>query len=436
MRTGTMLAVLCAGAGVACDESTDTEALEVTHDAHFAVVSDNYGGAVVVSLLGADGEVVEHAWLSPRIDNPDLRTPFTDDVVLTGTSTSRRYLTVIERSLGVVTRFDLEDGSVVGQLKTDDSPEDDMAAFHSNPNDALDIADDLAWASRWAKNLDPAAPEAEQGNDLVGFDPGTMMRNGMRVDLDTFDTMVTETQYDDMFNPIGDVESTAWARPSRLVLAGDHLVVGLVRMTDAYSPAEGATAVVDPTTGEITDEVTHTGLKNCGDVYPVAGDDTRVLVGCIGDYNTGLGPETGIVMLAIDADGTASVAESYLVSEHDGAAAAAQYLASLGGALVLAVASGTTDFDTGDVLDPDRAYLVDLATGTQQMLFESAGAFSIGLPAFDPDTGVLLVPDAGSFDDPQVGVRRFHVDGSDVTEGGFVEVAPDDGLAARQALTL
>jgi hypothetical protein len=404
----------------------------VAHDAHFAALSDNYTGSVVISLLGADGSVVDDAWLSPKLKNADLRTPFSNDVVLPTVSPSRRFLTAIERGLGVVSRFDLESGKVVGQMKTDDSPEDDMAAFHSNPQDVFYLDDSRAWTSRWSKNLDPDAPAAEQGNDLIAFDPGTMKRTDARVDLTGFDVTVTEIRYDDMFNPIGEVESTAWARPSRLVPVGDHLVVGLVRMTDAYTPAEGATAVVDPATGKVTDDAALDGLKNCGDVYPVADAPDSVLVGCIGDYNTGLGPETGIVRLDVDASGKANMARAWLAKDHDGAAPSAQYLASLGGDLVFAVASGSLDLDGTTVAEPDRAYVIDLATGAQDMLFESDGAFSIGLPAFDSETGVLLVPDAGSLDEPTHGVRRFHVDGDEVKADGFVEVAPDTDLAVRQ----
>lgn len=408
----------------------------ISHDAYFAALSDNYDGAVVVSLLGLDGEVVDEAWLSPKLKNADLGTPFSSDVVLPTVSQSRRYLTAIERSLGVVTRFDLEEGTVIGQMKTDASPEDDMAAFHSNPQDVFYLDDTHAWVDRWTKNLDPKADKAEMGNDLIGFNPSTMKRNDARIDLTSFDVSVTETQYDDMFMPVGEVESTAWARPARMVPAGDSLVVGLVRMTDAYTPAEGATAVVDPDSGKVTDEVALEGLRNCGDVYPVADADDRVLIGCIGDYNTGLGPETGIVEIKIDANGKATTVQSWLAADHDGAAPSAQYLVSLGGNLVFAVSSGTLDVDGTTVTEPDSAFVLDLKAGTQKLLFKSDGAFSVGLPAFNPDSGVLLVPDAGSLTDPTYGVRRFQVDGAKVTADGFVEVAASTTLAVREVHAL
>jgi hypothetical protein len=416
-----------------CDDGNREEDISVTHDAYFAVLSDNYEGAVVVSLLGQDGEVVEEAWLSPRIKDGELRTPFTEDVVLPTVSPSRRYVTAIERGLGVVSRVDLEEGEIVGQLKTDAEPEGDDAMFLSNPQDVVYVDDTLAWVTRWGVNPNDDAEKAERGNDLIAFDPSTMERLDRRVNLSSFDETVTETEYDDDFNPIGEVENTAFAHPVRIVLANGHMAVGMDRTTDtAFTPAQGATAIVDPMNDEISDRVDHEGLKNCRDVYPVAGADDRVLVGCIGDWAF-LGPETGIVMLEIDDDGRADVVESFRVADHDDAVATGQLLASLGGDCVFAVASGASDFMTGEVTTPDRGYIVDLGSGEQTMVLESDGAFSLGTPAFDPDSGLLLVPDAGDFGDPRYGVWRMQLeDDCELREDGFVEVAPSETLAARQ----
>ena len=435
MRTKRVLATMYFAAVLGgCTDDGGEGIGMLSHEAYFAVMSDNYDGAVVISLLGEDGEVVEDAWLSPRIDEDDLRTPFTEDVTLPSSSPSRRYLTTIERGLGVITRFDLEDATVVGQLKTDDSPEDDEAVFHSNPQDVVYLDDEVAWVTRWGVNANDDAEAAERGNDVIAFNPSTMKRRNRRVDLSSFDTTVTETEYDEDFNPIGEVESTAYAHPARMLLANGHLVIGLDRLTDtSFTPADGATAIGDPEGEEVSDRIDHEGLKNCRDVYPVADDPNRVLVGCIGDWAF-LGPETGIVMLEIDEDGQAEVVERFLVADHDDAAATGQQLASLGGDCVFAVASGQSDFMTGEVTTPDRGYVIDLSTGKQTMVLESKGAFALGTPAFDSDSGVLLVPDAGDYSKPRYGVWRMQLEGEcNLSKDGFVEVAPSDTLAARQA---
>jgi hypothetical protein len=85
----------------------------------------------------------------------------------------------------------------------------------------------------------------------------------------------------------------------------------------------------------------------------------------------------------------------------------------------------------------DKLYRVDLASGEQEELWESQGAFVLGTPAFALSTGLLLVPDAGNRDQPLTGVRRFLVnDEREVEHDDFVEVAAETGLAARRVLAL
>lgn len=420
---------------VACDDEAGEGLGDATHDAFFAVVSSNYTGASSISLLGEDGSVVDAEWVGSATDNPDLRTPFSEDVVLATTGPSRRYLTVLERSLGVVTRFDLDEGTVIGQLRTDSSPANDEAAYHSNPQDVVFMADS-AWISRWQPNPDPGADEAEGGNDLIEVDVETWERGEGRIDLSSLDETVMEPVYDENFEVIDMVEATAAASPARLVRTGDFIAVGLTRITASYTYGPGALAIVDPASGEITDTLDLPPLKNCGDIVPVAGNAMRVLVPCVGDYAF-LGPETGLTLVEVNADGKAEIVESYLVADHDGAAATGQYPVSLGGTRVLAVASGSLDLDTGAALTFDTMYVIDLASGDQEQLFESDGAFSIGAPSFDPDTGLVLVPDAGDMEEPSIGLRSFQLgDDGDLAEGDFIEVAADSGLAARQVVKL
>src|SRR5262245_23713669 len=127
---------------VACNSDDSVSGIEAAKSEQaFAVVSDNYSGATTISLLKQDGTVAKNEWVGSKTDNPELRSPLSNDVVLPTTSFSSRYLTTIERSLGVVTRFDLEDGHVLGQLRTDDSPDDDMSAYHSNPQDVFYLSE-------------------------------------------------------------------------------------------------------------------------------------------------------------------------------------------------------------------------------------------------------------------------------------------------------
>ncbi|HEX2677913.1 MAG TPA: hypothetical protein VHM19_14770, partial [Polyangiales bacterium] len=110
----------------ACNEDSKGGDLSgAKHEGYFAVLSSNFTGATSISLLGEDGEVVADEWAGSKTKNAKLHTPLSMDVVLPSVSESRRYLTTIERSLGTITRFDLNDGTVLGQVRTDESAADD-----------------------------------------------------------------------------------------------------------------------------------------------------------------------------------------------------------------------------------------------------------------------------------------------------------------------
>lgn len=433
----TLSVVLLCGLLCACNDNTSGDGLTgAAHDSYFAVVSTNYMGATAISLLGKDGEVVKSSWVGSKTKNPDLRTPLADDVVLPTTSYSRHYLTTLERGLGVVTRFDLTNGSVLGQLRTDESPQTDKAAYHSNPQDVFYVSDKSGWVSRWAANPDSKAAAAEKGTDLIEFDPSTMKRTARRIDLSSLNTMIEEQQYDKNYNPIGKVMSVASASPAGLVPAEKFLVVGLVRATANFNYAPGLIAVVDPIAGTLTDSLKLEGLTNCGEVKPVLGNSTQVLVACIGAWSDS-GATAGLVKVTIDGQGKATLVEAFRVSEHKGAADTNTNIVSLGGDLVVAVAAGTLDSMTMKVTAEDAAYTVDLKTGKQKLIWKSLGAYSLGVPALDHDTGALLIPDAGGMDKPAYGIHRFLVDpDNNITDDAFVSVAADTTLAAREAHSL
>jgi hypothetical protein len=259
-----------------------------------------------------------------------------------------------------------------------------------------------------------------------------MKRTERRIDLSMFAGEVEETEYDDMFNPVGMKKNPAYARPAGLVPAGRFLVVGLVRATDNYSYAPGMAVVVDPDLAKVTDSIDLEGVSNCGEVRPVLDADDEVLVACVGSWGDG-GAAAGIFRIAVDVDGKARVAQKFRVADHAKAANTGAYVVSLGGDRVVAVAPGTLD-DEMAVDVPDAAYVVDLKTGKQTKLHESDGTYSLGIPAYDAKSAVLLLPDAGDSAAPRYGVERFIIDADGVIEHDrFIEVAPKTTLAAREA---
>jgi hypothetical protein len=425
---------LCALAS-ACNDSTTGQGLHsAPHGAVFAVLSTNYVGATNVSLLGKDGEVLDPGWVSSKTKDGNLHTPLAEDVVLPSTSFSANYLTTIERQLGVITRFDLESGDILGaQLRTDDSPATDKAAYHSNPQDVYYVNEHSAWVSRWAPNLDSSAAVRERGTDLIEFDPGAMKRTDRRIDLSSLSTMIEEEQYDAKGKDLGKVKSMAYARPTGLVPAGAFLVVGLVRATESFNYAPGMVAVIDPVAGKLKESVALTGLRNCGELRPVLGEATQVLVACIGAWGDA-GAAAGIVKLAVDDQGKTTVVETFAVGNHTGATDTNSNMVSLGGDLVVAIAPGELDPTSMKVTKADAAFSVDLKTGKQKMIYESKGAFALGLPSYDADTGVLLIPDAGDMGKPIFGAQRLLVDPDthEIKSDSFVSIAASTTLAARE----
>jgi hypothetical protein len=92
---------------------------------------------------------------------------------------------------------------------------------------------------------------------------------------------------------------------------------------------------------------------------------------------------------------------------------------------VLAVANGNF-VDTSDTL-----YEVDLATGAQTPVYVSAGSFTIGVSAWDPDSEMLYVPDAAAN-----AVIELAWDGNGFSEVGSTEIAPGLALPPTQVYLL
>jgi hypothetical protein len=295
------------------------------------------------------------------------------------------------------------------------------------------VSEASAWISRLAPNLDTGAASGDQGSDLIEFNPSTMKRTARRVDLSSLNTSIEEQQYDAQGNPTAKVKSTAYARPAGLIPAGAFLAVGLVRATESYSYAPGVLAIVDPVAGKLHGTLALGGLSNCGELRPVLGQAKQVLVICIGAWGDA-GASAGIVKVGVDDQGAAKVLERFDIAKHKGAANTNSNAVSIGPDLVVVIAPGALDSKTMKTTMQDAAFVVDLKTGKQTMVWQSTGAFSLGLPSYDADTGVLLIPDAGDAAKPTYGAQRLLVDPDThaITHEAFVNIGPKTTLAARE----
>lgn len=361
----------------------------------FAVIGTDFT-STSLGLLDASGDVHTDAWIDSGTTGAGLVATLGGDVVLPTTSTSDAIELIDRFGVDVGTRL-CPNGVVLGQVAF--SPGD----FATNVHDWVAVSAREAWATRYEKNPDGSAPDAERGNDLIAFDR-ELFTLGPRIDLGMFDEDVSGLD-----SSGAEVTVPVAARPDTVVSAGGVLVVGLGRLPenlfgDSRGHGDGRVAIVDPSDSSVTG-VELTGLANCGQVVPVAGTDDEVLVSCLGYSNVGFGDVAGeraTAGLARISLPSGNIESLWRVSDDEARLLGVYGLVSLGGDVAVAVAPG--DF----VATNDTLVRVDLGSGEQTTIVTGDGSFVLGQGAYD-GTSLLLVPDTG------VGVRRFD------TSDGFSE---------------
>jgi len=112
-----------------------------------------------------------------------------------------------------------------------------------------------------------------------------------------------------------------------------------------------------------------------------------------------------------------TVERVWRVADHPSSAIAVNSVAVVDEQRVVGIATG--DFET----TVDELYLIDLVTGSQELIHDSTGSFVIGLSAYDPDSEMLYVPDAA-----ENAVVEFAANEDGFVEVGFTEIAPDISL--------
>jgi hypothetical protein len=400
---------------VACSEPALPDSLEpLAREPRFAVVSSDFSASSAISMLDADAEPIARRWFDSGTALPGLVAALSGDVVLPTRQLGGSF-TVIDRfRTDVVSRFTVPEGDLVGQVRTHERPE--RIGYSSNPHDVL-FDGERAWITRNEPNADLEAPEQNRGNDLVALDLATMELTGERIDLSALDVRSGEITY--------------FARPSRVARIGDRVLVGLDRLDESFGAgASGAVAVVDLAARTAT-ELPLEGLENCGRVVPVIGDPTRAIVQCEGRTfvdNTERRSSAGLAI--VHAGDTVAIEHLWRATSQLGDPAQGipvRSAISLGGTRVAAVA-------LGDIVPPHRLFELDLATGAERVLHEigeTGEAVEMGTPCFDPETGLLLLPEA------TLGLHRFaYAPGAPLADRGHLPLVPELGLPPRAAYFL
>ena len=422
------LLICVALAAVGCSESNSspasggTAALEALGAMpRYAVLSSDFSSSSI-AMLDEDFAILDESWLNSGTTYPGLVATLSGDVVLPNRQAGDGTFAVIDRFFtDVVTRFFVPSGNLNGQVRTHGDVGD--SGFSSNPQDFIFAAEDSAWAPRYESNLNPSAPPENQGNDLIELNPADMSPTGARIDLSPLNTTAS------VMTPGGAVEVDVFARPSRGVLVGSTLVVGLDRISANFDAAgPGMVAVVD-LDDESVSSVELPGLQSCGNAVPVPGAPTKVVVACVGFANPfGDEPQvrasSGIALLGVGESGV-TIERVWHVAGHPTGAIAVNSVVAIDEQRVVGVATG--DFAT----TVDELYLIDLATGAQELVHDSTGSFVIGLSAYDPDSEMLYVPDAA-----ENAIVEFALDEDGFVEVGSTEIAPGLSLPPTKVYLL
>jgi hypothetical protein len=389
---------------------------------HYAVVSSDFS-STSIAMLDESFDIIDERWLDSGTQPPGLVATLSGDVVLPTFQAGDGSFAVVDRFLtDVVTQFFVPSGNLNGQVRTHGDVGD--SGFSSNPQDIIFVAEDSAWIPRYESNLNPDAPPENRGNDLFEIDPTDMTATGARIDLSSLNT----TELIDMGGS-DPLEVEVFARPSRGVRVESTIVVGLDRISAAFDAAgPGMVAAVD-VEEESVQGIELEGLASCGRVVPIPGSPSKVAVACVGFSNpfndeAQLRASSGIAVLDVS-DGNVDVERIWRVSDDDDADRAVASLIALDAERVLTVASGNF-VDTTDTL-----FEINLQSGEQTPVYVSAGSFTIGISAWDPDSEMLYVPDAGAN-----AVIELAADGDGFVEVGDKAIAPGLGLPPTQVYLL
>jgi hypothetical protein len=422
------LLILIASAAFGCGDNSSstssggTAALEALDTMpRYAVVSSDFSSSSIATL-DEDFVVIDESWINSGTTYPGLVATLSGDVVLPNRQAADGTFAVIDRFLtDVVTRFFVPSGNLNGQVRTHGDVGE--SGFSSNPQDFIFASEDSAWAPRYESNLNPSAPPENQGNDLIEVNPNDMSVTGARIDLSSLDVTATA------MTPDGAVEVDVFARPSRGVLVGSTIVVGLDRISANFDAAgSGMVALVD-LEDESVAGMELPGLQSCGNVLPVPGVPSKVVVACVG-FAVPFGDEpqvrasSGIALLDVNESGV-TIERVWRVADHPSDAIAVNSVAVVDEQRVVGVATG--DFET----TVDELYLIDLVTGSQELIHDSIGSFVIGLSAYDPDSKMLYVPDAA-----ENAVLEFAVGEGSFVEVGSTEIAPSLSLPPTKVYLL
>lgn len=220
-----------------------------------AVVLNDYL-STQIALSSLEGETLSESVLSTASTTTDgLAYPLSGDVTLPSSASLSGRLVLIDRfGTNVISWVDVRSGEVTAQLPVG-------TGFESNPQDYLEISDELALVSRYTTNEAAGETEFDGGGDVLLVDPKTPAIVG-RIELPTIDEIPP--------------------RPAALSRVGDEVWVTLERVAFDFSSTGVGMVVRLDVDGKTADEPFElTGLKGCGGFVPTP-DGREIALACTG----------------------------------------------------------------------------------------------------------------------------------------------------------
>jgi hypothetical protein len=331
-----------------------------------------------VSLLDFEGNVVSPSVISSASATTGLSAPLSGDVFLPSMPAHGDALVLIDGYLAsVLTWVDVKSGAVRGQLSV-------ATGFAANPQDYIEVSEDLAYVTRYEPNSKPGRQPFDGGNDILVIDPRA---REIRSRIDLTAAMKGE-------------DVGLLPRAGRMLRAGNTIYALLDGFSADFKRSSDARVVaLDSASGEMVSVTVLKGLHDCRGIA-VSPDETELAVACSGSLQPPTAEQSGLVFLSAERN-----------PQERGRFSAATFGDTPLGFTVAYASPRSVIFTTfgtlpGEVTTDDTAIRLDLDSGGFEVLFTSArspacGAsercpFSIGDVVCAPGCGVCFVADAAT----------------------------------------
>jgi hypothetical protein len=333
------------------------------------VVTSDYA-STNVSLLDMEGAVISASVVSSASATTALSAPLSGDVVLPSMPARGDRLVLIDRyPASVLTWIDTETGTVTGQLPVG-------TGFAANPQDYVEVSEQLAYVTRYEPNTHPGKEPFDEGNDVLRIDPRARM---IQSRLDLTPAMSGE-------------DASLLPRAGRALLAGGFVYALLEGYSaDFKRSADSRLVAIDAASGELASVTVLTGLHNCRGIA-LSPDRSELAITCSGMLTPPVLEQSGVVIVSTEQPPKEKRRFAASTFGDTPLAFSAAYASSH------TILFGTFGTLPADATTDDTLVRLDIETGEHQSVLTSARSSNCGANERCPFTigDVVCVPSCGA----------------------------------------